>query len=126
VRNARFEECVAGRDESVARVKRHRLHLRVDDHRGIAARRGARNQRSHQRASDPAAAPLREDRHAADVAVGEQPRATDRRARSVLRERVNRREVRGVELERLRHTLLDDENCPAHVAQCAGRVGPPA
>jgi hypothetical protein len=122
--NAGFLEYVAARDESVSRIKRHRVDLRIEDHARIAA--GARfvDQPRKQRAADAAPAPWRKHRDAADVAVGQKTRAADRRAARIDRERVQRRRVGAVPFERRRDALLDDEHRMANAAQLRRGFGP--
>ena len=82
---------VAGRDEAVPRVERHRRDLRVDDRTRVAARaRAARSSASISARADAAAAPSRDDRHAADVPVGSKRAQPIGDAAASSRERVDR------------------------------------
>jgi len=122
--NAGFLEHVAARDESVARVERHRVDLGVDDHAHLAADTRLIDQSRNERLANAAATPRREHRDAADMAGRPNARAADRRTVRVDGERVQRRIVGAVPLERFRHTLLDDEHRVADAAQRRLGIGP--
>src|SRR6185437_14453965 len=126
MRNAGLVEHVAARDESVARIERHRRDLRVEDHARFAAATGFVDETRHERAAHAASAPGCEHGDAADMSVRQEARAADRIAGSVDGERVQRLHIGAVPLEHLGHALLDDEYAATHLAQLRRRVRPTA
>jgi len=122
--NARFVEHVAARDEPVARVERHRVDLRVEQDACVSARSRFVDQAPQQRTPRAASTPCDEHRHPADVAVWQQPRAADRLATRASRQRVQRRRIGIVPLERLGDALLDDEYRVTNRAQFARSIAP--
>ena len=88
VRDAGLLKGRSFRHESMARVERHRLRLRVEPYPRIAAHTGARDEALQERIADAASAPRREHGDAADVSVRQQAGTTDRRTAAVARQRV--------------------------------------
>ena len=78
VHDAGFLELVAGHDEVISRVERHGADLRVENRAAVPVIPRSIDEKRQQGRADAAAPPGREHRHPADMAVAQQPSATNR------------------------------------------------
>src|SRR5205823_10338295 len=95
-----------------------RMHLRRERDFAMAALAGGIDEPAQQRTAGAATAPFLQDRHAADMSIGQEPPGADG-ASIGIRERVKRRGVVVVHLELGWHALLFDEHGDAD-ALCLG------
>lgn len=117
VGNAGVVELLARDDETVRRVERDRVRLRVEPRDLVSSCPGQRDEVLEQRAADALSAPLAEHRHPADVAVGQEAPAADRPSAGVDGERVLALGIDTVPFEFGRHVLLDAEHRDAYMSQ---------
>ena len=124
VGNVRLEEFAADYLEPHPLVERNRMGLGVQPDRihATALRRAERGVQD--RRSDAAATPRCEDRHAADLAIRQQPRGADRLTVFTLREEVRCALVEPVPLQLFRDALFPDEHDRAHCGQGIMRLAP--
>jgi hypothetical protein len=99
------------------------MHLRRQHDLAIAAPARRVHQRLEDQAADPAAAPILQDRHAADVPVGQQAPGSDRKA-IAEGHGVERLRIHLVELDLGRHALLRDEHGEADRRGVRARLVP--
>src|SRR5262245_58989357 len=93
------------------------MSLGVEPHYRVARFPGHPKQKSHKSAAHAAVTPRDEHRHAADVAIGQQPAGADRRAISGYCEDVTTACVLLIPLQLLWDVLLLHEDLPAHGTQ---------
>jgi len=110
MRDAGLLEFIAGDDEAVAGIKRHRVFLRIEDRTPMPSFAGQFDEQCKERGTDAATAQWPQHRHAPDMAVGQKPPASDRIPIAIARERVRAERIDIVPLENFGNALLDDEN----------------
>src|SRR5687767_3368030 len=104
---------LADRLEAVRAVERDRVRLRRERDLAVAAPTRRVHERLEDRCTDAAPAPVLEDRHAPDMAVGQEAAGADR-ARSFKSNGVNRKSIVLVELDLRGHALLLHEHLEAN------------
>jgi len=124
MRDASLLEFFAGHDETVARVKRHCVRLRIDDRTAMPFFAGQFNEQRQQRGADAATAPWRQYRHPPDMAIRQQTSAADRIRFAIKSKGVRADRVDIIPFERFGNALLDDENGPADGAKRIAIAGP--
>jgi len=100
------------------------MGLRVQRDAAHGARAGPLEQGLQERGAHPAPAPFAEDRHAADPAVGQQPRRSDRVPAGIARDGVLAALVPFVQFELARNPLFLDEHLFPHRARQRRGFGP--
>jgi len=100
------------------------MGLRVQRNVTHGALAGALEQRLEERGAHPAPAPFAEDRHAADPAVGQQPRRSDRLSLAVASDCVIAALVPFIPFELERNLLFRDEHLFSNRARQRQRLVP--
>ncbi len=116
MRDAHLVEHRAFRNKTGACIETGRMKLRVQLQRLHATPLRFIDQRIEQRRSDTAATHLRQHSHAPDVAIGQQPAATDGMTIE-YGQRVHTGRIVFIPFEMLRNPLLDDEYGTAYRLQ---------
>jgi hypothetical protein len=124
MRNPGFEELFAFGYETLSRVKRQRISLRiqVDDPVAVATRQS--DQAFQYRATDPFASPGFKHRHATDVAIGQQPSCANRATGQIPRNNMSTAGIDTVPFELFRYLLFDYEDAMANGGQFQAALFP--